>query len=921
MNRTYSTAAWVLASALLFGCAEDPDQLIASARESLQQHETQTAIIQLKNALQQRTDSPEARFLLGRALLESGDGVAAAVELKKARELKHPDVDVLPPLARALLRQGEFKTITGDFAAVDLADAAAQADLKTSVATAFARQGNRQASESALQAALAAVDGHAPALVLQARMQAGDKQFDSALAILDKVLAQAPGNVHALELKGDVLLRGKGDQEGALEAYRKVLALQSDFLAAHTGIIMVQLARKNLAAAAAQVDAMKKVLPKHPATRYFEALMAFEKADYKTAGELVAQLLKSAPEDRNLLYLAGAVEFRKGALRQAETNLQKVLTAVPAHRQTRLLLAQIYARTGQSTKVLDMVEPLLAGEKPDAAALSLAAQSHLQAGDAAKAEELFGRAAKLNPDDPKAGTALALTRMSRGETEAAFGELERIASADSGTTADLALISAHLRRRDFANALKAVDSLERKNPGQAMTEQLRGTCLVGLRQAEAARASFERALKRDPLYFPAAASLAALDLSEKKPQDAEKRFDALLAQQPEHLQALLAVAGLRKRNGGSHDEVAALLSNAIKLNPTAAAPRLQLIEHHLAAGQAGPALVVAQEAAARLPADLQVLDALGRAQVLDGNANQAIATFNKFATLQPKSALPHVRLADVYMAAKDSPAAQQSLQRALAITPNLLAAQRNLMLLQLAEGRSANALAVARDVQKQRPKEAVGFLLEGDVHAAGKKWGEAIAAYRAGLKAAPGGTPAATKLHAAFLLSGKQPEADNWADTWLRDHPKDAAFLAYLGEGALHAHAYKDAEQRYLRLVELHPDNVLALNNLAWAMTELKRPGAAAYAQKATKLQPDQPVLMDTLAAALAAENQLAKALEVQRKVVELAPDTPEFRLRLARLYVQSGQGDKARPELDRLANLGEKFKGQAEVAQLMKAL
>ena len=75
--------------------------------------------VETQEALQQRADSPEARFLLGRALLESGDGVAAAVELKKARELKHPDVDVLPPLARALLRQGEFKTITGDFAADD----------------------------------------------------------------------------------------------------------------------------------------------------------------------------------------------------------------------------------------------------------------------------------------------------------------------------------------------------------------------------------------------------------------------------------------------------------------------------------------------------------------------------------------------------------------------------------------------------------------------------------------------------------------------------------------------------------------------------------------------------------------------------------------------------------------------------------
>ena len=116
MNRTSSIAAWVLASALLGACADDPEQLIASARVALQQHETQTAIIQLKNALQQRADSPEARFLLGRALLESGQSTAAAVELKKARELRHPDVEVLPVLARALLGQGDFKTITDDFA-------------------------------------------------------------------------------------------------------------------------------------------------------------------------------------------------------------------------------------------------------------------------------------------------------------------------------------------------------------------------------------------------------------------------------------------------------------------------------------------------------------------------------------------------------------------------------------------------------------------------------------------------------------------------------------------------------------------------------------------------------------------------------------------------------------------------------------
>ncbi len=922
MNKSISIAACLLAGALLGACADDPDKLVASARSALAQHETQTAIIQLKNALQQKPNSAEARFLLGRALLDSGDSVAAAVELQKARELKQPDVDVLPPLARAWLRQGELKAITAeDVATADLADAAAQADLKTSVATAFARLGNREASRAALQAALDAVPDFGPALVLQARTQAGDRQFDPALAVLAQVLARTPDDVEARELQADILLHGKGDQDGALEAYRKVLAVRSDVVAAHSGIVTILLARKDLDAAAAQVEALKKRLPNHPATRYFEALMAFEKADYKTAGDITAQLLKTAPDDRNLLYLAGAVEYRKGGLAQAETHLQKVLTAVPGHHRTRLLLAQIYARTGQSEKVLEVLQPLLSGDSPDAAALSLAAQTHLQAGDAATAEALFARAAKLNPDDPKAGTALALTRLSRGETEAAFGELQRIASADAGTTADLALVSAHLRRKDFASALKAVDGLERKNPGQAMTEQLRGTCLVGLGKADAARASYERAIKLDPLYFPAVASLAALDLAERKPQDAEKRFDALLAQQPANLQALLAVANLRKRNGASHEEVAGLLSKAVNLNPTVAAPRLQLIDLHLAAGKTEPALVAAQDAVARLPSDVTLLDALGRAQAASGSANQAIATFSKLQGLEPKSPTPHLRLADVYASTKDFRSAEQSLQRALAITPNLLPAQRNLMAVQLAQGRADDALAVAKTIQRQRPKEDVGFLLEGDAHVAGKKWDAAVKAYRAGIQVAPDASTMAMKLHNSLVLGGKRGEADQWSRTWLRDHPKDVAFIAYLGEGALAERAYGDAERQYTRLLQLQPENVLALNNLAWAITAQNRPGALAHAEKANRLRPDQPALMDTLAGALALEGQLPKALEVQRKVVDLAPEVPDFRLRLAKLYVQAGQGGKARTELDQLAALGDKFKNQAEVARLMKSL
>jgi len=921
VNKTVSIVAWALAAAVLTACADDPDKLIASARTSLQQHETQTAIIQLKNALQQRSDSPEARFLLGSALLASGDAVAAAVELKKARDLKHPDVQVLPVLARALLRQGEAKAVVDGFATTTLSDPAAQADLQTSVASAYAQLGNRHASESALKTALAADGDHAPARVLQARMQANSGQYDDALATLDAVLTRTPSDLEALQLQAEVLHRGKGDADGALAAYRKALAIQGDFVGAHSGIMMIHLARKDTAAMAEQLAAMKKALPKHPATQYFDAVVAFDNDDFKTAGELVAQLLKNAPEDHNLLSLAGSVEYRKGNLLQAETHLLKVLAAAPTHRQTRWVLGQIYTRTGQTSKTLEMIGPLLEGEPADIVALSLAAQAHLQSGEMEKAEALFARAAKLNPDDPKAGIALALTRMSRGEVEGGFDDLQRIAAADAGTAADLALIAAHLRRREFAKALEAIDNMDRKQPGQAMTEQMRGTAQVGLGQADAARASFERAVKIDPVYFPAIAGLAALDVAQNKARDAEKHFDALLAQQPSHLQALLAVAKLRKSNGASDEEVAALLNNAVKLNPAAAAPRLQLIEHHLAAGQTGPALVAAQEAVARMPSDLQMLDALGRAQALSGETNQAISTFNKIASAQPKLPLPHMRLADIYIAAKNSREARLSLERALALVPDLLAAQVKLINLKLTEGRSVDALAIARTVQRQRPKDSAGFVLEGDTHAADKKWEAAIKAYRAAITLSPGATAEAMKVHTALRRSGKRAEADRWADSWLRDHTRDAAFLAYLGEGAIGERDFDTAQRQYVRLLELQPNNLLALNNLAWVMVENKQPGALAYAEKANALKPDQPALMDTLAGALAAHEQLPKALEVQRRVVELAPQGHDFRLRLAKLYLQAGEGDKARVELDRLAKLGDKFHGQAEVSRLLGSM
>ena len=73
--------------------------------------EYKSATIQLKTVLQRNANSPSARYLLGRALLETGDPAGSLLELRKARDLAHPDDQVVPEMARAMLLTGEHARV------------------------------------------------------------------------------------------------------------------------------------------------------------------------------------------------------------------------------------------------------------------------------------------------------------------------------------------------------------------------------------------------------------------------------------------------------------------------------------------------------------------------------------------------------------------------------------------------------------------------------------------------------------------------------------------------------------------------------------------------------------------------------------------------------------------------------------------
>ena len=77
---------------------------------------------------------------------------------------------------------------------------------------------------------------------------------------------------------------------------------------------------------------------------------------------------------------------------------------------------------------------------------------------------------------------------------------------------------------------------------------------------------------------------------------------------------LVASAALKARTGAAREEILEMFNSAIRQAPTDPTPRLALVNYQLNTQDAKAALVSAQQAAAVLPDNPAVLDALGRAQ-------------------------------------------------------------------------------------------------------------------------------------------------------------------------------------------------------------------------------------------------------------------------------------------------------------------
>ena len=114
---------------------------------------------------------------------------------------------------------------------------------------------------------------------------------------------------------------------------------------------------------------------------------------------------------------------------------------------------------------------------------------------------------------------------------------------------------------------------------------------------------------------------------------------------------------------------------------------------------------------------------------------------------------------------------------------------------------------------------------------------------------------------------------------------------------------------------------MIALNNLASLLRKRDQARAKAYAERAIKLSPEAPPVMDTLGLILLDEGDIKRAMELFRSASGKFPENPNYRYHLAQALHQDGDNAEAVKTLKALFASGQSFSEEKQARAMLESL
>lgn len=676
-----------------------------------------------------------------------------------------------------------------------------------------------------------------------------------------------------------------------------------------------------------------------PATLMFNANWHQQQGDVLAAVIDLKSLLQQLPDDGKARLMLGKLYLEIGDVLSAEKEFRRASQAAMPQTQVLPQLGRSLLLQMQYQQVLD--------ELPSDLALPDDAQAEVLA---LRGYALLGMS---RPDDAGKAFDQALQRQS-GNAAALLGHarlaLLSRAPLQAQAYVDKALAShpddreamrfmGDLLRRDgkFAEALIVYESLIQGHPANLQARLDAASLLIQQGSHAQARMHLGMANRLAPGSLSVVYTQALLEFHEKRYATALGHLQLVLRAAPDHPPATLLAAAIHY----AQDNLPQAEQHARRFLDSSPghlyASKLQA-SIALRSGKPAEALAVLEPLLAKFPNDVELLAAVGDAQLRLQDYAKAAAYFGQANARTPDGApgkaLLNTALGASHLALGDHERAITALADAVrpggkeAAQAQTMRAGMLLAVTQMRAGEYGKALAAVQDLEKQGNSAAVQNL-KGGVQLAGNNPEGARLAFEAALSLQPGYLPALQNLGQLDVLAGQPGRARQRYDAALAREPKNTDLMTAQARLALvqgqpavarswleRAHtSAPDALQPALELggfylgAGMHP-KALALAQQLHAATPASAPALQLLAQvqaaradhdaalesysALARMQPEAPLVQLQLAGAHMALRHMPEALAAIRKALTLQPDNGPAQLTAVRLLTEQHAWDDA---------------------------
>ncbi|MDO9091629.1 MAG: PEP-CTERM system TPR-repeat protein PrsT [Rubrivivax sp.] len=896
--------ATVLSASVSLAWGADPraSQFYEDALQRFEKKDHKGAIIQLKNAIKLDRNMLSVHVLLGRALLANGELNAAEAAFDEALKLGVNPVEVVLPLAEAMIAQGKPDQLLSQarFAHAALPPES-RARLLLMKASAASDVGSTRDALKLLEEARALNANNAESWAAEVPIRVRARQLPEARAAADKAVALDPKSPVASYQQATVA-HVTGDLKTAVAMYTRTLSLKPDHVDALVARAGLYIDLKQTAEATADVAAARKADAQDPRSAYLSALLAEQAgraAESRQALVQVTHLLDPYPLEYirfrpQVLMLGGMSHFALNQYEKAKPYLEMVVRQ-DASSPVSKLLARIYLRENRVALAVESLEAYLRAHPGDQQATLLLASSQMALGRHARATHLMQEALKKG-DDPAARALLGMSLAGSGKFAPAAAELEATLKKDpTQIQAGVSLVGLYIASGQGTKAAQVAERLVRQRPDNPGLSNLLGSALAAKGDGAAARVAFEQSLKLDPAFGEPQLNLARLDIDQRDFDAAQARLNVLLKKDEKNVDALMETARLFGFRG-QPEEALRWLQRADDNSGQRLQPGLQLVDFQLSRGRPDLAREAVRRLQNKAPEALAVLLAHARVLLALGEASEARSTLTRAATLVAFDPAALSQIAELQVSAGNLPGAAHALDKALTAKPDHLRARGQRSSVYLLQGDAAKAEQLARSVLASDPKIGLGHGLMGDVARSRNQLPAAIESYKRAHEL-DRNSNSLLKLF-TLMQTTQRPAAVALAEQWLRSHPRDVGVWRALGDAQARAGNWAGARSAYESLVKLTAQDADALNNLAAVLVNLRDPGAFKVAEQALALKPQTPYIIGTAGWAAFHAGQHDRALQLLRDARLRDPNNAGTRYFLGAVLAQQGRKAEARQEL-----------------------